>query len=479
MSKPRLLALVILLTLKPCILLSQIWSTPIRVSPYTTDYYIILAHGLTTDGSGTPWCAWCTETHNPLAFNLFVSHSCDTAWSWPDTIYPFSGFFNCDLAADANGNVWVVAEDIGTVSSCFYDGTSWSNLMQVPSQGTCCHYPVAAGDTLGNMYVCWHGGGPGEGHHIWGNVYDNGQWGSPVLISYPGSPEESAYSMVMDKQGSIWVGWHWFTGPPAAAIYTAYNDGNSWSDTMIIAEYTYAAYGPALTVDTAGRVWAGWIHADSGAADYSVSASYYDGNAWSEPVLVSTGHFDAAIASDDKGIVWLTWCSPDHDIYYSYWNGIGWSDPTAVDVHPADDYMPKMTFDGDRIWVTWWSNREGFEGIYASYTYGLDVEENLASTPKPSLVLCQNCPNPFHEKTDIRYEIPADGRQESIASMGVYDIAGRLVKHISLPSTYSLLPTTVLWDGKDEDGKTVPSGVYWYRLDVGDFTATKKMLFIH
>ncbi|GAI58355.1 unnamed protein product, partial [marine sediment metagenome] len=190
----------------------------------------------------------------------------------------------CDLATDANGNVWVVAEDDG-ISACFYNGISWSDLMLVPTHGLSCSYPIAIGDSLGNLWVCWMGSGPGEGYHIWGNTYIQGQWGAPVLISYPGSHNELTYSMTTDKQGKVWVGWYWFSGFDQA-ICASFNDGSAWSDTMVIAEYSYSSRGPALTVDTSGKVWAGWLGCDSG-SNWRVYASYYDESVWSDPMLVS------------------------------------------------------------------------------------------------------------------------------------------------------------------------------------------------
>ncbi len=120
--KPKLYEIVILLLLLNLLpLFAQTWCLPMRVSPYVTDRYLILGQGLTADSSGRPWCGWVAEA-TLGEFNIYVSHYCDTTWSDPDTIYPFLGFWNCDLAVDANGNVWVVAEDDG-ISACFYDGS--------------------------------------------------------------------------------------------------------------------------------------------------------------------------------------------------------------------------------------------------------------------------------------------------------------------------------------------------------------------
>lgn len=88
--------------------------------------------------------------------------------------------------------------------------------------------------------------------------------------------------------------------------------------------------------------------------------------------------------------------------------------------------------------------------------------------------LSQNYPNPFNPSTDIRYQI-ADGRLPIHTSMKVYNILGQevrtLVNEVQEPGHY-----TVTWDGKDNSDNYVASGVYFYRLTMADFTATKSMV---
>jgi hypothetical protein len=475
----EIVALLLLLNLLP--LFAQTWCPPMRVSPYVADYYIVLGQGLTADLSGTPWCGWVAETENPSALNIYVSHYTDAVWSNPDTIYPFLAFWNCDLATDANGNVWVVAEDNG-ISACFYDGSSWSDLMVVPSV-SCTHFPVATGDSLGNLWVCWAGGAPGDGHHIWGNAYISGSWGSPVLISCPSTTdEEFPYSMTTDIQGNVWVGWYAFSGFDQA-IYVSFNNGSDWSDTMVIAEYSNYTRGPALTVDTSGNVWAEWINRSVNGWT-NIYASYYDGSVWSEPMLVSSepsppsfpSDWPVAIAGDDAGMVWLAWMNSDENIYYSYWNGNEWSDPAPIDTHPARDYNLKMAFDGERIWVTWIrrveiSGQDTFS-VYASYTYGVGVEEKPVANPPPSMLgLNQNYPNPFSSYTTISYQLPSDCH----VCLRIYNIAGELVQTLR-SKNQKPGQNTVCWDGKDEAGKQLPNGVYFARLETSNKSVTKKII---
>jgi hypothetical protein len=170
--------------------------------------------------------------------------------------------------------------------------------------------------------------------------------------------------------------------------------------------------------------------------------------------------------------------NPDTNIYYSYWNGSDWSNPAPVDIHPAKDCRPKMTFDGERIWVTWirWLVASGWDtlSVYASYTYGVGVEEKpVANLPLSVLGLSQNYPNPFSSYTTISYQLPSDCN----VCLRIYSVAGELVRTL-VSQNQETGHYTVNWDGKDEKGRVVPSGIYFYHLNAGNCTSTKRMILI-
>jgi hypothetical protein len=85
-------------------------------------------------------------------------------------------------------------------------------------------------------------------------------------------------------------------------------------------------------------------------------------------------------------------------------------------------------------------------------------------------MLQQNYPNPFNPTTQIRYELPSKGH----VTLSIYNSLGQEVRRLvdrEQPAGYHL----VTWNGRDQNGKQVPSGVYHYRLQVGDFVSTRKM----
>jgi hypothetical protein len=86
----------------------------------------------------------------------------------------------------------------------------------------------------------------------------------------------------------------------------------------------------------------------------------------------------------------------------------------------------------------------------------------------------QNSPNPFNPTTDIRYQIP-EGSSPVRITLKIFNLLGQevrtLVDEMQDPGSY-----TITWDGEDAMGHAVGSGVYFYRLQTGDFAAVKRML---
>ncbi|MCK4223592.1 MAG: T9SS type A sorting domain-containing protein [candidate division Zixibacteria bacterium] len=113
-----------------------------------------------------------------------------------------------------------------------------------------------------------------------------------------------------------------------------------------------------------------------------------------------------------------------------------------------------------------------------------ELNRNLAKTSSPlkrgfqestpqHFSLSQNYPNPFNPQTSIRYALPQDAQVKLV----IYNILGEKVK--TLVDEHQFAGYQVIWwDGKDERGDKVASGVYFYRLEAEKFSEVKKMLLV-
>jgi hypothetical protein len=88
--------------------------------------------------------------------------------------------------------------------------------------------------------------------------------------------------------------------------------------------------------------------------------------------------------------------------------------------------------------------------------------------------LHQNVPNPFNPTTMIKFDLARDGRVQ----LQVFDVAGHLVRTLVNGTMTRGFDQSVAWNGLDEGGRRVPSGVYFYQLVTDDLTATKKMVML-
>lgn len=203
-------------------------------------------------------------------------------------------------------------------------------------------------------------------------------------------------------------------------------------------------------------------------------------------------------------------CSRDAAAVFSYWfsNNAGanpWDD--CFEVHVSNDSGSTWTpvFESNVTtygWVTYTVNLDSLQSVFgpldqvqfkfaASDTgegsiveaavddfvlcacAGTAVEDGDFARPKHGFWLAANRPNPFNPMTAIEYSIP---KQEGV-SLRVYNAQGQLVRtlvdQVQAPGRYA-----IGWDGTDGKGRTVASGVYFYRLTSGERSETRKMILL-
>ncbi|MFQ5605799.1 MAG: right-handed parallel beta-helix repeat-containing protein [bacterium] len=101
------------------------------------------------------------------------------------------------------------------------------------------------------------------------------------------------------------------------------------------------------------------------------------------------------------------------------------------------------------------------------------VASNAANELPLQFALMPNYPNPFNPSTTIRFELPLKAE----VKITVYDLIGRKVA-ILVEAEYAAGEHSVFWDGRDQHGRTVGSGVYFVKMQAGRFVQTNKMALV-
>ncbi len=114
-----------------------------------------------------------------------------------------------------------------------------------------------------------------------------------------------------------------------------------------------------------------------------------------------------------------------------------------------------------------------------AFQHGILILEQLLTslTPKETALL-PNYPNPFNPETWIPYQLAVSVE----VSIVIYAVDGKLIRRLDLGhqpvGLYESRSRAAYWDGRNALGEPVASGVYFYTLTAGDFTATRKMLIL-
>ena len=127
----------------------------------------------------------------------------------------------------------------------------------------------------------------------------------------------------------------------------------------------------------------------------------------------------------------------------------------------------------------WLSQAEQLALTDPTYLRGIAVLEQLHAALAPQeTALLPNYPNPFNPETWIPYRLAED----ALVTLIIYDQSGQIVRTLDvghqIAGYYTDRTKAAYWDGKNEFGEGVASGVYFYHLSAGDFSATRKMLIL-
>jgi len=162
-----------------------------------------------------------------------------------------------------------------------------------------------------------------------------------------------------------------------------------------------------------------------------------------------------------------------------YWTDVV-DDPSHQVTFNANITVPSGTPVGDYqviVWGAGYNDQEkkssGSDTIIVTVTAADVGEEEQTSNRAIYFELHQNYPNPFNPETEISYTLLKDSR----VKLDIYNLLGQRIR--TLVDEYQEAgDRSVSWDGKDERGREVTSGIYLYRLQAGEYSEVRKMVLV-
>ncbi len=409
-----------------------------------------------------------------------------------------------DIACDDFGNFLVVWEDAGENFLNIY-----AQLFDHSGNPNGENFKVNCSDMISNLTPCCDASPDGGFVVVWSatdgtatNIYGR-------LFSSAGEPLDTCFKVNDDTLGVHHL------SPVIATdslgrFVVAWQDGREGKDKIYIQRFASdgtkigtnfpvhcdrsdpSQYNADLDLNKRGDFVVSWTepHLSSTmifAQRYDDSGSPVDSNI---PVVDDplASPENSRVGLSDDGYFVVAWS--DHrmsgsDIYFqTFLNGV----PQGVNRRLNGDFgsalqdFPDIDLQAFYLYSVWRDNRVpglGFSIYFNQISYmGTEVEgfHDEGSLPS-SFVLYQNFPNPFNESTTIQYTINAESVQPVHITLKIYNVLGERVRTLVNENKFSG-EYQIIWDGRNEHGSEVPSGIYFYQLKVKDQKLTKKALLL-
>ncbi|KPL04736.1 MAG: hypothetical protein AMJ73_03755 [candidate division Zixibacteria bacterium SM1_73] len=359
-------------------------------------------------------------------------------------------------------------------------------------------------DTLGNVHLVWNVEFSSIGYSWYKVMYANnstGEWikqqiSPPIWLGYGGSGPSY---LAVQKNGTAHIVYNGDVGSDLGFYVRndSLNSQNWTTDTVPKpSRLLYAYWVEPIAIDTSDKVHLlteGCIEEDCVWPGMTRTFYYYkqaEDTLWQGPETLPDTTFGARLRidqllTDEEGIPYASYFFSSNEVYFTdrrqgVWQKpyrlVGWNGVVGEQLW-AEDFRFVLDSQG-RGWGA-------FEGGYLDFMGCVDsieifsltscssVQDTLEDQKILNFSLFQNYPNPFNSSTIISYETK---KAEKI-TLKIYDILGREVRQL-VNTSQRPGPYKVIWDGKDNNGKEVASGIYFYQLRGGNYKENRKLVLI-
>ncbi|NQT25147.1 SBBP repeat-containing protein [candidate division KSB1 bacterium] len=389
-----------------------------------------------------------------------------------------------DMVLDSDGNIYITGEGYWQPSGNYhpmitikYDpngNTNWKARYYIDNSGSfSIHKGIAISlDSLENVYVT-------------GSSWDNDTWGDIATIKYdengnqlwvnryngPGDNSDEPVDLKVDELGNVYVTGKSRSGGEQSPFDYLTVKYDTEGNLIWVARYDGTGngddYASALGLDAAGNVYVTGTSMGSTTNFDFATIKYVQAPVPLAPTLVSPS--DGAIIESD--MVNFNW-RQNGDPVNNYWIEVS-----------TDSLMTNSTIDSTILDTTtvmsgfihnttyYWRVKAKNVAGWGSFSEVRDFQivttsvKTEADIPK-EYALYQNYPNPFNPSTQIEYNV----KEPCKVILVVYNLNGQVIKELinsyKQPGKYSI----------NLDMQDIPSGIYFYKIQMGDFQAVKKML---
>jgi hypothetical protein len=381
-------------------------------------------------------------------------------------------YFYC-LGLDKDQNIWLAAHSLAK-----WDKVNPTTYLQYPDLGS--DIVSVVGDSNGYVWVSLEApwiiktnGTDWETHHFTGNMWPitidihNNLWGgagysfTPLngLYKYDGLvwtvydtinsglPYPIVNKVTSDVSGKIW-GLAQSKNSPDKALFSF--NGTIWNSYPTI--YSHFWIGKTMTADRKGNIWYATGYPEEGIVQFDGTDFIF------HPAPDSTLFFPTALAIDISDNLWVCW----ENGLAEYSGNNKWSVyKDSINYDFSDMVIDKQ----NNIWLSTFG-----DGVVLFNKNGiiLSVDESKIDEIVNYFSLSQNYPNPFNPITKISWQSPVRSHQ----SLKIYDVLGNevatLVNEFRNAGSYEV----------DFNSSSLSSGIYFYKLQAGDFLQTKKMILL-
>ncbi len=249
---------------------------------------------------------------------------------------------------------------------------------------------------------------------------------------------------------------------PENSLFRSYDWGETWSESAEWGGERESLSSIAMFPDYPGRI----LISSSGNGAY-ISNTFGDTwDSWNDHI---PSIMVREIMSDPNNPTHLYLATND-SIFFSNDFGESWSDYT-FNIGDLSQGIKRLQYDSLNHRLFAGHQRYGLFSLDLNTVSVYDTDQPVV--PSNSFEITSIYPNPFNPSTTIEYELPG----HSEVKLVIYDVAGHEVQTLVLGAK-SQGSYDINWDGTDQSGKQVPSGMYFARLQAGEYSSVVKMVYL-